>query len=168
MAFSASDFIFVHFHTKEYQHLQTIHNHYSPRCPNKMQYSASTTSHSQTNLVRDTLDDLYMTDDDSDGESTKTVSSTASFRSALDTLGSFKLSNNPSHAIFPENTTLNQPLSDEHNGEGSGARDISSHEYAFNPADMVTGRNTDLVNEIRGMFRILDLVNEQGSGGLGM
>ena len=55
----------------------------------------------------------------------------------------------PTHPVIEEHATITVPI------------DVVMH-------DEPKGDNTDLLYRIRGLYRLLDLINEQGSGGAGM
>ena len=66
----------------------------------------------------------------------------------------------PTHPVIEEHATITDPI------------DVVMHEIT-DPIDVVMhdepkGNDPDLLYRIRGLYRLLDLINEQGSGGAGM
>lgn len=108
---------------------------------------------------RDYLEDMYIDDPDSDHETARTLrskSSMVSFRSAKSDIGKAE------DFDMADDSPPTSP-------ERSGADDKMEVD-ATTPSALDQTKQTeslDLVEEIRGAFRILDLVSEQGSGGLG-
>ncbi|KAH8094847.1 hypothetical protein BXZ70DRAFT_339404 [Cristinia sonorae] len=104
----------------------------------------------------DDLDDMYLDPLDS-GSTTRTLrtaSSNASFRSAfsgVDRIEDIDMSDEITRATTPEHD--------------SGAQRMGTNTAGTNPT-RVDPKEPDLISEVRGMYRILDLVSEQGSGGL--
>lgn len=56
---------------------------------------------------------------------------------------------------------------DDAAAKGSLNDDALKHRVAQTPASAAEVPSLDLVSSIKGMYRILDLISEQGSGGLG-
>lgn len=121
------------------------------------------------------MDDMYMDYQGSeslDGEKTATMSDTGSFRSAQSIVGDNDLNmdvdveeddgSSPGLAMVFEQTK-----SKARDNDLNGVNEITA-----NPIEPTRknkeNRNPDLMCDVNGMYRILDLVSEQGSGGLGM
>ncbi|THH28790.1 hypothetical protein EUX98_g5384 [Antrodiella citrinella] len=95
-------------------------------------------------------DDTYDDTPDSDTETVRTISSKASFRSATSYLEPRNHLKDNEEAATPVIVGPTRPDVDTSRRVEEDIKD------------------SDLVGEIRGMYRILDLISEQGSGGLGM
>ncbi|THH22123.1 hypothetical protein EUX98_g8249 [Antrodiella citrinella] len=109
-------------------------------------------SNSSDNI--DDIDDMYLDYPEGDGRTLRTASSTVSFRSAasiLDQAEDVEMEDAANHATpLTSNTRAAEQTTDP------VAQHVGRMHY----------KDPDLITEIRGMYRILDLVSEQGSGGL--
>ena len=100
----------------------------------------------------DSLSDMYLDDPTSDLDNTRTlrtVSSVDSFRSAISII-----------RVKEDTNAKTSPL-------GTGAVTGIKDESSKSQVPLKESNSMDLLDEVEGMYRILDLVSEQGSGGLG-